>query len=641
MKPTAQPATGWNRRPAATGSIGCNRQSMSVSRTRSAKGVASHLQAASVLAAGLVAMLSCLAIAGADAPTGAPKRVLILESFGRDFAVWNAVPSAFKPELAQQLPGPIEFHTAALETARADQPQAETAFAEYLRALYAKHPPDLVVPVGAPAAQFVCRHRASLFSQTPLLIGGIDQRLLPTLSLTPSDTAVIAQLDFAACIDIMWQLFPATTNLAIVIGNSPLERLWLAECRQAFQPYTNRLQLIWLNELSFPEMCRRVASLPPGSAIGYATLLVDAAGVPHEQLEALEQLCAVANAPVFGTEEEELGHGIIGGSLTSGRKLGLETARLAAQMLRAETPGHIAPSLIGAGPPTFDWRQLQRWHVSESQLPQGSVVRFRDRSLWQRYRWYILGALGIMAAQAATIMGLLVHRARRRAAEASAYELAGRLVGVQECERREIAGKLHDGLGQDLLVIASQAQLSLGQPENPPATVERLKQIASTARQAIQQARQMAHNLRPGLLEELGLTKAIRATADKAGQAAGLSMEVTLAEVDGLLPPEFEVNLFRIVQECLNNVLKHAQASLVRITLTREGVNLRLVMEDDGRGFDPSRPASPALDQRGVGLREITERAKMMRGRVMIQSRPGQGTRVTVEVQTSKVKTGP
>ena len=117
-------------------------------------------------------------------------------------------------------------------------------------------------------------------------------------------------------------------------------------------------------------------------------------------------------------------------------------------------------------------------------------------------------------------------------------------------------------------------------------------------------------------------------------------MEVTLADVDGLLPPEFEVNLFRIVQETLNNVLKHASASQVKITLTRERAHLRLVVEDDGRGFDASRLASLAPDQRGLGLREITERAKMMRGRVVIQSRPGQGTRLTVEVPTSNRNNG-
>lgn len=584
------------------------------------------------LVAGLTVLLSAAAFAGENGPPSDPKRVLILESFGRDFAVWDAVPPAFKQELAQLFPWPIEFHEAALETARTDQPQAETAFAEYLRALYAGRPPDLVVPVAAPAAQFLWRHRADLFPRTPVVIGGIDQRMLPTLSLGSNDTAVVAQLDVAACFEILSQLFPATTNLAMVMGDSPLERLWVAECRQAFQPYTNRLQISWLNELSFPEMCRHVASLPPRSAIAYGSLLVDAAGLPHEQLKALERLCAVANAPVFGTEEEQLGHGIIGGTLTSGKALGVETARLAARILRGEPPGSIAPLVIRAGPPKFDWRQLQRWQVSEHRLPPGSMVRFRQPSVWQRYRWYILSALGIMIAQAVTILGLIVQRSRRRTAETSAYELAGRLVAVQEHERRDIAGKLHDGLGQDLLVIASQAQLSLSQPENPSGMVTRLKEIAETARQAIQQTRQMAHDLRPGLLEELGFTKAIQACADKAAKASGLSLDFKLTDVDGLLPPEFEVNLFRILQETLNNVLKHAGASQVQVTLTRERAHLHLIVEDNGRGFDPQHVESLAPDQRGLGLHEIAERVKMMRGRVVIRSRPGQGTRLTIEV---------
>ena len=189
--------------------------------------------------------------------TGKParelKRVLILESFGRDFAVWNAVPPAFKEELARQLPWPIEFHEAALETARADQPQAETAFVEYLRALYAQRPPDLVVPVGAPAAQFLCRHRAGLFSQTPVLIGGIDQRLLPTLSLGSNDTAVVARTRFGSV---------HRDHVAVVPGNdqprdgdgqlAPRKTSGWPSARQAFQPYTNRLQVHLAQRIVLP-----------------------------------------------------------------------------------------------------------------------------------------------------------------------------------------------------------------------------------------------------------------------------------------------------------------------------------------------------------------------------------------------------
>jgi signal transduction histidine kinase len=232
-----------------------------------------------------------------------------------------------------------------------------------------------------------------------------------------------------------------------------------------------------------------------------------------------------------------------------------------------------------------------------------------------------------------------LHRLRReRQAQAS---FSRRLIASQENERQRLAGELHDGLGQDLLVIASQAQFSLGQPENPSATTTRLQHIAETARQAIQQARRMAHNLRPGLIEELGFTKAVRASAEKAAQAAGISVAIALEDVDRLLPPDFEVNLFRITQESLNNVHKHAGASQVSITLTRSPTSLRLTIEDNGCGFDAARIGSMPPDQRGFGLRQIAERANMMGGRCHFQSRPGQGTRLLVEVPLPGARSHP
>ena len=203
-------------------------------------------------------------------------------------------------------------------------------------------------------------------------------------------------------------------------------------------------------------------------------------------------------------------------------------------------------------------------------------------SWWMTWWFRALIGLGV----AGLVLGWYEQRLHRLRRERLAQEsFSRRLIASQESEHRRLAGELHDGLGQDLLVIASQAQLSLGQQENPPATTARLKDISETAKQALQQARRMAHNLRPGLLDELGFTKAVRASADKAAQASGISMAIQLADVDGLLPPEFEVNLFRITQESLNNVLKHAQASEAKVTLTKEPSILRLVVEDNGRGF--------------------------------------------------------
>jgi signal transduction histidine kinase/ligand-binding sensor domain-containing protein len=248
---------------------------------------------------------------------------------------------------------------------------------------------------------------------------------------------------------------------------------------------------------------------------------------------------------------------------------------------------------------------------------------------WMTWWFRALILLGMLGLVFGSYEWRIHHLRRERLAQES---FSRRLLGMQENERQRIAGELHDGMGQDLLVIASQAQLGLTQEEDRPATVARLKDIAETAKQALHQARRMAHNLRPGLIEELGFTKALRATLEKAAQASSLSLAMDLTDVDGLLPPEFEVNLFRVSQECLNNVLKHAGASEAKVTLRRESAGLRLVVEDNGRGFNLDRMKSGPPDQMGFGLRQIAERTKMMAGRIDIQSRPGKGTRIIVEV---------
>lgn len=574
----------------------------------------------------------------AEVAARVPRQVLILESFGRDMAPWNAITPAFKTELVRQLQEPIEFHETAVETVRDEKPQAERAFVEYLRALYERHPPELVVPVGAPAAQFWQRYRQSLFPDAPVLMAGLENRLLTMMTYGSKDAAVGIQFDARASLEVILEVLPATTNIAVVIGNSPLERFWMAECQRAWEPLNSRCRLEPFNSVPFSEMCRQAASLPPGSVVAYGMVWVDAEGVPHEQLRALDQLCAAANVPVFGMYEEQLGRGIVGGRLYSGETLGREAGRIAKRMLKGASAVNIPPLVIGASKPTFDWRELHRWQIEERLLPPGSEVRFRQPSVWQRYRWYMLGVFGIMVAQAATIISLMFQHSRRRRAEAAAYELSGRLIAAQENERRHLAVELHDGLGQDLLVIASQAQLSLRDEDNPPGTVTRLNDIAATARQALQQARSLAHNLRPGLVDELGFTKAVKATARKAGEAAGLSMAVELENVDGLLRPEFEVNLFRVIQETLSNILKHAGASEAKVTLTRTPTVLRAVVADNGCGFDPSLQEAATPDQRGFGLHEISQRVKMMGGRVDVQSQPGMGTRLTVELPLSEIK---
>jgi hypothetical protein len=192
---------------------------------------------------------------------------------------------------------------------------------------------------------------------------------------------------------------------------------------------------------------------PPDSAIFYLTVDTDANGGAHPEDRVLSDLHAVANAPLFATLDRQLGHGIVGGRLMVTAELGHVAADVALRILRGESPGRIRTPVQMAGPPVFDWRELERWGVDENRLPPGSIVRFQEAGAWQRFKWIIVAAVSALLAQAGLIAALLFNRGRRRRAEQSLREnvadletargslsqLSGRLMVAQEQERTRLA----------------------------------------------------------------------------------------------------------------------------------------------------------------------------------------------------------
>ena len=178
-----------------------------------------------------------------------------------------------------------------------------------------------------------------------------------------------------------------------MLGNSPLERFWREDLKREFERFRNHLTFVWGNELSFAEMLKRCATLPPNSAILYALLSVDAAGFPHTEGEALAELHAVANAPIFGVQSSQMGRGIIGGPLMSMDDLSRNAAGAAIRILDHESLANVKIPPQLPGPNAFDSRELRRWHISENLLPVPSVVQFREPTLWQRYKWYVLASV--------------------------------------------------------------------------------------------------------------------------------------------------------------------------------------------------------------------------------------------------------
>ncbi len=204
-----------------------------------------------------------------------------------------------------------------------------------------------------------------------------------------------------------------------------------------------------------------------------------------------------------------------------------------------------------------------------------------------------------------------------------------RLIAAQEAERARIAAELHDSLGQNLLLIKNHAQLALAAKKVPPTSRLPLESISQLASQSIAEARQISHDLHPYQLDHLGLTRALQAMIEGAAASSGIDFAPKLDHVDALFPKDAALNLYRVVQECLNNILKHSRAKHVRLRLERDVHEVQLSVQDDGVGF---KTGGPMNGERGLGLRNMAERVRILGGSIKVDSQSGRGTRIQVTI---------
>jgi signal transduction histidine kinase len=403
-----------------------------------------------------------------SAATGAepePKRVLIVHSFGSTAPPFTTHATAFQTTLTKELGKRVDMDEVSLDMARYAQPDMEGPFVDFLLARLAKWRPDLVVPIGSPAGRFVNKYRDSLFPRTPVIYTGMDRRTLPPGALKNA-TFVGEDFKLAGLVEDILALAPDTNHIVVVLGATPLERYWAIEFRKAFAPFMDRVKFTWVNDLTFEQMLELAATLPPRSFILLGLLLRDAAGVTHNEDEALQRLHAVASAPINGLYRHQLGLGIVGGRLYQAEVEGEESARIAIRVLRGEPISKFPSQIFPALSPRYDWRELRRWNMSEDRLPPGSVILFRQPTLWQEYRWHVVSSVGLIGAQAALIVALLFQRQRRREAEAAlrqADTAARRHLGqIAHLDRvagmGQLASSIAHELTQPLTAILANAQ---------------------------------------------------------------------------------------------------------------------------------------------------------------------------------------
>ena len=220
---------------------------------------------------------------------------------------------------------------------------------------------------------------------------------------------------------------------------------------------------------------------------------------------------------------------------------------------------------------------------------------------------------------------------RLQRAYAQLRTLARRVEAAKEDERRMIARELHDELGQSLTAVVLALHL-VGRDARDSLHARRIQQTVALAESLIERVRALSLNLRPPLLEELGLMPALRGYLEGQMQQSGLRIETDFGEADVRVAPELEIGAFRIVQECLTNAVRHAGARRVCIKMIPDGDHLVIEVDDDGHGFDVGQTLERAAEGRHPGLLGMQERITLLGGQMQILSSPGNGTRMSARL---------
>src|SRR5215510_11828949 len=244
-------------------------------------------------------------------------------------------------------------------------------------------------------------------------------------------------------------------------------------------------------------MLKRVGTLPPHSAIFFALLSVDAAGISHEEGKALADLSAAANAPMFSHVDAYFGHGVVGGPLISAETVSRAAVSVAVRILRGERPGDITTPPIGSASPMFDWREMQRWNISEESLPPGSKIRFRKLGVWEKYRPYVFAVVALILSQAALIMWLLYEHRRRQRAEVLTRSTMSDLAHLNRIATAgELSASIAHEVNQPLAGITTRANAALRWLAAEKPDVERARTALSEIVSAGHRAGDIITNVR-------------------------------------------------------------------------------------------------------------------------------------------------
>lgn len=260
---------------------------------------------------------------------------------------------------------------------------------------------------------------------------------------------------------------------------------------------------------------------------------------------------------------------------------------------------------------------------------EASILITVNSPFWQKWWFYLLCSLLVFGV----VIGVYQLRLKRvEVARLKQREFSRQLINAHETERRRIAVDLHDSLGQSLLVIKNWTANILKTPNIPEKVQSHLEETLEISTVALEETRTISQNLMPRHLKNFGLTNTIEKIILQFNTATEIKIDFEIDKIDDLFTSQDELSIFRVIQECLNNIAKHSQTSSANVLIERHKKLINILVEDFGKGFDTTKHLSSSNKNQSFGLNNIVQRINLLDGKLDIKSKINQGTKIAIEI---------
>ena len=550
----------------------------------------------------LLAVCSFTPKAHADQPADIKKVLVLFPSEGWSApshrAVYNGMKAVFDKSPRQD----IIMLGDILDLSFTIEETGQRSLADFYRSKYAKENIDVVVPVTPASLYFVLRFRDIMFPGKPIVFCVYPVDELHRLDRASDITGVAVTVDIGGTIDLARYLQPGLRRLVVVAGTGPLDLYLTSLAREIFKKdFQGQLEWIELTGLDMEELLGRVSRLPESTAILYLNLQKDGSGRSYVPAEAMQLVSKSANAPLYNLIDTALGYGSVGGRLTTIEDYGRETAEIVLRVLAGEKAASIEPVVMKDHPAMFDWRELERWKIDENALPPGSIVRFKEFSYWEAYRWWIIGTFSFICLQTLLIALLMNNLDRRKRSEEETSRFRQQLAHVSRVSTvGELGQNLAHEINQPLAAIMANAesarQLLAGERPDLKEASAALDDIVADNKRAqavIRRIRNLVKNTRP-VRTQVDLNR-VAAEAMQVVQADAVAKGVAIhLDLASDLPP-VQGDRVQLQQVALNLIVNAMEAVSqnqfpprhVTVKTGRDGeggVSLRV--SDSGAGID-------------------------------------------------------